>query len=277
MQMRRLLLGLAGSALLGGTAMAQTCTPRVPPASVIDAGKWTMSINPTLPPQQFVDSRGELQGLNVELARAAASKICLEPVFLRMDFPPMIPGLRAARFDTINTGMFWTEERSAMFYLVPYAQQAISIYTLPNSSLQITKFDDLSGRTVGVETGTYNERKSREANAEMVARGLRPVNFRTFSTASETVAALRAGQLEAAINIDETANEMVSRGIAKIHLRSLFGTDITYAFRDKALAEAFAAALNELKADGTYDRLFEKFGMTRLTSATFAIRGNGPN
>ncbi|WP_043829390.1 transporter substrate-binding domain-containing protein [Muricoccus aerilatus] len=277
MQMRRLLLGLAGSALLGGAAMAQTCTPRVPASSLIEAGKWTMSINPTLPPQQFVDSRGELQGLNVELARAAAAKICVEPVFLRMDFPPMIPGLRAARFDTINTGMFWTEERSTMFYLVPYAQQAISIYTLPNSSLQITKFDDLSGRTVGVETGTYNERKSREANADMVARGLRPVNFRTFSTASETVAALRAGQLEAAINIDETANEMVSRGIAKIHVRSLFGTDITYAFRDKALAGAFAAALNELKADGTYDRLFEKFGMTRLTNSSFAIRGNGPN
>ncbi|WP_338664627.1 ABC transporter substrate-binding protein [Pararoseomonas sp. SCSIO 73927] len=277
MTMRRLLLGLAGAALLGGAAGAQTCTPRVPAGSFVEGGKWTMSINPTLPPQQFVDSRGELQGLNVELARAAAAKMCVEPVFLRMDFPPMIPGLRAGRFDTINTGMFWTEERSSMFYVVPYAQQAISIYTLPNSALNLTKFDDLSGRTVGVETGTYNERKAREANAEMVARGLRPVNFRTFSTASETVAALRAGQLEAAINIDETANEMVSRGIAKIHVRSLFGTDITYAFRDRALAQAFAAALNELKADGTYDRLFDKFGMTRLANTSFAIRGSGPN
>jgi len=283
MHQRRLLLGLAASFLLGGAALAQTpaqspaCTPRVAAGSLLEAGKWTMSINPTLPPQQFVDSRGELQGLNVELARAAAAKMCLEPVFMRMDFPPMIPGLRAGRFDTINTGLFWTEERSAMFYMVPYAQQAISIYTLPGSTLRIGGFDDLAGRTVGVETGTYNERKSREANAEMVARGLRPVNFRTFSTASETVAALRAGQLEAAINIDETANEMVSRGIARIHARSLFGTDITFAFRDRALAEAFVAALGELKADGTYDRLFEKFGMTRLTGQGFAIRGNGPN
>lgn len=235
-----------------------------------------MSINPTLPPQQFVDSRGELQDLNVELARAAAAKMCLQPVFLRMDFPPMVPGLRAGRFDTFNTGLFWTEERSRLFYLVPYAQQAISIYTLPNSTLQITKFDDLAGRTVGVETGTYNERKSREANDEMVSRGLRPANFRTFSTASETVAALRAGQREAAINIDETANEMVTRGIARIHVRTLFGTDITFAFRSKALAEVFAAALNELKADGTYNSLFEKFGMTRLAAAAFAIRGPGP-
>lgn len=276
MHTRRLLLGFAGAALSGGAALAQTCSPRVAAGSLLEAGKWTMSINPTLPPQQFVDSRGELQGLNVELARAAAAKMCLEPVFMRMDFPPMIPGLRSGRFDTINTGLFWTEERSRLFYMVPYAQQAISIYTLPNSTLQIAGFDALSGRTVGVETGTYNERKSREANTEMVARGLRPINFRTFSTASETVAALRAGQLEAAINIDETANEMVSRGIARIHVRSLFGTDITFAFRDKALAEAFAEALNALKADGTYDRLFERFGMTRLADERFAIRGPGP-
>lgn len=276
MHTRRLLLGFAGAALSGGAVMAQTCAPRVAAGSLLEAGKWTMSINPTLPPQQFVDSRGELQGLNVELARAAAAKMCLEPVFLRMDFPPMIPGLRAGRFDTINTGLFWTEERSRLFYMVPYAQQAISIYTLPNSTLRITSFDDLSGRTVGVETGTYNERKSREANTEMTARGLRPINFRTFSTASETVAALRAGQLEAAINIDETANEMVSRGIARVHVRSLFGTDITFAFRDKALAEAFAEALNALKADGTYDRLFDRFGMTRLAGDGFAIRGPGP-
>ena len=235
-----------------------------------------MSINPTLPPQQFVDNRGELQGLNVELARAMAGKMCLEAVFMRMDFPPMIPALRSARFDTINTGMFFTEERSKLFYVVPYAQQAVSIYTLPDSRLNITGFDDLAGRAVGIESATYTERKSREANAEMVTRGLRAMDIRTFSTASETVAALRAGQLEAALNIDETAKEFVARRTAKIWVSGLFGTDITMAFRSRPVAAAAATALNALKADGTYDRLFDKFGMTRLADATFAIKGPGP-
>jgi polar amino acid transport system substrate-binding protein len=128
----------------------------------------------------------------------------------------MIPGLRAARFDTINTGLFWTEERSKILFLVPYAQQALSIYTDPKSSLKLEKFEDLAGRVVGAETATYQERKSREFNAEMVAKGLKPIDFRTFSTVTETSAALRAGQLEAAININETANALVQRGIAKI-------------------------------------------------------------
>lgn len=262
--------------MLISAAHAQNCTPKFAASELLEPGKWQMSINPTLPPQQFVDSKGELQGLNVELARAMAAKMCVEPVFLRMDFPPMIPGLRAGRFDTINTGLFWTEERSKLFYMVPYAQQAISVYTLPNSTLKIEKFDDLAGRVVGIESATYQERKSREVNAEMVARGLKPIDFRTFSTASETVAALRAGQLEAAINIDETVNDLVQKRVAKAQVMSLFGTDITFAFRSRAVAEAAAEALTALKADGTYDKLFDRFGMTRLTGATFAIRGPGP-
>ena len=150
---------------LSQAAGAQTCTPKVPASSLVEAPKWQMSINPTLPPQQFVDDKGELQGLNVELAREIAKRICVEPVFLRMDFPPMIPALRSGRFDAINTGLFWTEERSKMLYLVPYAQQAISIYTDPSSSLKLEKFEDLAGRVVGVESATYTERKARASNA----------------------------------------------------------------------------------------------------------------
>jgi polar amino acid transport system substrate-binding protein len=276
MQIRAFLLGVAGAALFLGSAWAQGCAPKVPADHLLTAGAWQLAINPTLPPQQFVDKNGDLQGLNVELARAMAAIMCLGPQFLRMDFPPMIPGLRSGRFDTIDTGLFWTEERSHLMFLVPYAQQAISIYTLPNSKLVITSFDDLAGHVVGVETATYQERKSREVNAAMVGRGLQPVDFRSFATASETVAALRAGQLDAAVNIDETAADLVQKGIAKVWVHGLFGTDITFAFRDQALAQAAADSLTALKAEGTYDRLFDKFGMTRLTGSSFAIRGPGP-
>ncbi len=278
MPTRRGLLQLSGMALLSAPARAQApaCAPKVTAPHLLEAGKWQMSINPTLPPQQFIDEKGELQGLNVELARAVAAKLCLEPVFLRMDFPSMIPGLRAGRFDTINTGLFWTEERSKLLYLVPYAQQAISVFTLPDSKLTIGGFDDLAGRPVGVEAATYQERKSREVNAEMMARGLKSIDFHVFTTASDSVAALRAGQIEAAINIDETAGEMVRKGIGKLWLHGLFGTDITFAFRDGTLAAAMAQALTEVKADGTYDRLFQTFHMTPLATSTFAIRGPGP-
>ena len=268
---------LVGAALCG-PALAQPCTPKVSAENLIAAGKLQMAINPTLPPQQFVDEKGQLQGLNVELGRALASKLCLEAVFVRMDRPGMEAALQAGRFDMINTGMFYTDERSKIMFMLPYGQQAMSVFTTPGSKLQIEKLDDLAGRVVGIEIGTYQEAKSRQMNADMVARGLKSIDFRTFTTASETTAALRAGQLDAAINADDTARAFVDRGIAKIWLSGLMGTDVTFNFRNRTLAEAAANAMDEVKADGTYAKTFEKFRMTELAdSSKFALRGPGPS
>ncbi|MEP9350454.1 ABC transporter substrate-binding protein [Xanthobacter sp. KR7-225] len=273
-----LLLGALGAApgALAQSAPAQGCAPKVSADHLVAPGKLQMSINPTLPPQQFLDEKGELQGLNAELGKAIAAKLCLEPEFVRMDMPPMIPALKARRFDAINTGLFWTEERSKLLFMIPYAQQAISIYTLPDSPLKIAKFEDLSGHSVGIETATYQERQAKVLNERMVAQGLKPIDFRSFKTASETTAALKAGQIEAGINIDETARVFEEKGLVKIWVQGLNGTDITLDFIDRPLAEAVAKALAELSADGTYDKLFDKFKMTRLKDRAFAIRGTGP-
>jgi polar amino acid transport system substrate-binding protein len=188
----------------------------------------------------------------------------------------MIPALKASRFDAIDTGLFFTDERSKMMYLVPHAQQALSVFVPSDSKLKIEKMEDLAGHIVGVESATNNEKKLKEANDAWVAKGGKPADIRSFKTATETVAALRAGQLEAAVNIDETATDLEKRGGVKILLRGLNGTPITFAFRDKAVAEAAAEAITAMKADGTYDKLFDQFGMTRLPDKVFKIVGPGP-
>jgi polar amino acid transport system substrate-binding protein len=263
--------------LLAAPAVAQTCAPKIDASHLVEAGKLMLSVNPTLPPQQFVNEKGELKGLNVEMGRDIARRLCLEPVFVRMDFPAMIPALRAGRFDGIDTGMFWTEERSKMMYLIPHAQQALSVFVPANSSLRITSLEDLGGHIVGVESATQNERKIKEAMAIWVAKGGKPIDLRSFATATETVAALRAGQLEAAVNVDETATELEKRAGVKVLLRGISGTPITFAFRDRAVAEAAAQAITAMKADGSYDKLFDEFGMTRLPDTTFKISGPGPS
>lgn len=269
----------AAALLLAAIALpsaAQTCAPALPAASLTAPGKLMLAINPTLPPQQFVDEKGELQGLNVELGRELGKRMCLTTEFVRMDFPAMVPALRGARFDGIDTGMFWTEERSRLMFMVPYAQQAIGVFGLASSGLKVNGFDDLSGRTAAIEIGTYQERKAKEANEDMQKRGLKPVTLLTFTTASDATAALRAGQVEVVVIVDNAARAISQqRGMALL-LVGFGGTDITFGFRDKAVAEAAARAFDSIRADGTYDALFDKFAMTKLPPGPFAIRGPGP-
>ena len=262
-------------ALPGGHASAQGCTPKVRDADLVQAGTLQLSINPTLPPQQFVDEKGELQGLNVELAKELAKRMCLTMSFVRMDFPAMVPALKGGRFDGIDTGMFWTDERSKLMFMVPYAQQAIGVFGMASSGLKLASFDDLAGRTAGIEIGTYQERKAKEANEDMVKRGLKPVTLLTFTTATDATAALRAGQVEAVIIVEDAARAISKQRGMELLLTGFGGTDITFGFRNKAVAEAAAEGFTAIRADGTYDALFDKFGMAKLPGP-FAIRGPGP-
>ena len=251
------------------------CTSKIPAADLVTPGQLQLAINPTLPPQQFVDDKGELQGLNVELGRELGTRLCLKTEFVRMDFPAMVPALKAGRFDAIDTGMFWTEERSKLMFMVPYAQQAIGVFAMASSNLALKSFDDLAGKIGAIEIGTYQERKAKEANEDMVKRGLKPVDLRTFSTATEATAALRAGQVDVVIIVEDAARAISKQRGMVLLLTGFGGTDITFGFRDKVAAEAAVLAFKELRADGSYDKIFDKFGLAKL-KGDFEIRGTGP-
>jgi polar amino acid transport system substrate-binding protein len=161
-------------------------------------------------------------------------------------------------------------------FMVPYAQQAIGVFAMASSDLKIDKIDDLAGHVVAVELATNQERKLKEASADMVTRGLKPIDLRSFSNASEAAAALRAGQVEAVAIVEEAARAIAKqRGMALI-LTGYGAADITFAFRDHAVAEATAAAFTAIRKEGLYDTLFDKWGMSKLPGVTFAIRGPGP-
>jgi polar amino acid transport system substrate-binding protein len=270
---------MAGAAAIGaGTllpreALAQA---KVAPPNLIKAGTLVMSMNPTLPPLQFVDDRGQLQGMRWELGNEIAKNLGLTPEYVRIEFAAMVPGLAARRWDMINTGIFFTEERSRLMYMVPYERAAVSFLAARGNPLGITKWEDLAGRAVSVELGGIEERRTREVDTMLKAKGLAGIDIRTFNNFAESFQALRAGQVQAATAIDATAMFMQTRGDFSRAVAGLFPQVATFAFANKTLAEAVAGALNDLKASGYYDTLFDRYGVLKIDSPTFKIEGPGP-
>jgi len=274
---RRSLLkaGAAASALAlaPGAARAQ---PKIAPPNIIKAGTLIMSINPTLPPLQFVDDKGELKGMRVELANECCKKLGLAPEYIRTEFATMIPGLAAKRWDMINTGIFWTEERSKLMYMVPYEQAAISFLAAKGNPLGIKTVDDLAGKKISVELGGIEERRTREV-ADMVAKkGLKPITVMTFNNFAEAFQALKAGQSDAATSIDATAMFMQQRGDFTRAVSGVFPQTACFAFANKTLAEAIASTLNDLKKDGYYGKLLDQYGVLKIDEDKFSIKGPGP-
>ncbi len=264
-------LGLAGLTPRGARAQA-----KVSPPNIIKANTLVMSINPTLPPLQFVNDRGELQGMRWELGNEIAKSLGLTPEYVRIEFSAMVPGLAAKRWDMINTGIFWTEERSKLMYMVPYERAAISFLVAKGNPLKIEKWEDLAGKAVSVELGGIEERRTREVDGMLKAKGLAGIEIRTFNNFAEAFQALRAGQVQASTSIDATAMFWQGRGDFTRAIAGLFPQTATFAFANKTLAEAVVGALNDLKKSGYYDQLFDKYGVLKIEGNTFKIDGPGP-
>ncbi|WP_269499051.1 transporter substrate-binding domain-containing protein [Castellaniella sp. S9] len=264
-------------ALTFGSASAENCVSPIPVADLVAEGQFSFATNPTLPPLQYVDKEGNLKGMSAELGYEIGKRLCLETSFVRMDLPAMFPALQAGRFDGISSANFWNEARSKAMYCVPYAIAGFNILGLPDSELKLESIEDLAGRSLAVEADSYQDHWLRKREKESIAQGKEPIRFFSFATASEALAALRAGQVEAMAIADYTGAEFVRRGIAKTLLSGQGNTQIMVSFRKKSVAEAVAKVLSEMREDGTYAKMMDQYSVTQLPSDhRFGIRGPGP-
>ncbi|MDQ0390499.1 transporter substrate-binding domain-containing protein [Labrys monachus] len=267
-------LVLAGITVFG-SAYAEDCAPKVDGAALLTPGEVSVSINPVSPPMQYADANGDLKGMRVEVGDAILQRLCLKSQHIRVDdFGTMIPGLKSGRWDMINTGVFYTEERAKVIYLVRYENQAISVATRPGEASGIKSVDDLSGKMVGVDIGGYEENKLKALDAELQSRGLAPIKITIFNDTNINYQALKAGQIDASFTIDAVSKEYADRGLSQIALKGLYPAPVAMAFRTRELADAFARTLTQMRDDGSYQAIFEKYGKQGWTGP-FDVKGPG--
>ena len=238
------------------------CEPTVGSPPLLYPGRIIVTINPTIPPYQYVDEDGNLVGLRVELGKEMARRMCLEIEWVRMDFAAMIPGLTAGKFDMINTGTFFKEERAKIMEMVPFDLSGMAISVPLDDPNNIEKKEDMAGLIVGVEAAGLEETTLREISAELEAQGLKPIDVRTFTDFGLAFAALEAGQLDAVMSVDAAAAHYAMEGTFKLAISAINPTPATFAFASTELAQAHADILQELYEEGWLDELYERYGLT---------------
>ena len=251
--------------LAGGTAIAQDCPADLP---TIEPGKLTMSINATLPPRQYLDSSGNLQGLHPDLGNEIAKRLCLEPVYVNVGFEVQIPGLASKRWDMVNTGMYYKPDRAKIMQMVPYVVNALAIVVQGGNPMNVTGYENLAGQPVGTEISGFADKLIREINDNQVAAGLASMDIQAFNTFGDAFAALGAGQVKAVFGPDATAAYLAERGPFAVGasglnpgLPSSFGFD---GATGEVLANAVADALRAMVKDGTYNDMMSSYGATQI-------------
>jgi len=220
--------------------------------TTVEAGKLTMATNATFPPYEMTTDSGEIEGIDVDTAKAIAEKLGLELQIDDMDFDAALLSVQQGKADIVMAGVTVTDERKAVMDFSDSYATGIQSIIVPEGS-DIASPDDLAGKKIGTQRGTtgYIYCSDDFGDDAVVA----------YDDGLTAVQALKNGQVDAVVIDNASAEEYVAANPGLVILDTSYAEE-DYAIgmaKGSALEDAVNAALEELKADGTLQSIVDKY------------------
>lgn len=235
------------------------------PDGIKKYGKLVVATNAYFPPFEYKNDKGEITGWDMDIAAELAKKLGVELVVEDMEFDSVLlaPGVNKAHI--AMAGISYSEKRDETLDFSKGVFDSTQVIIVKEDSAINGPFD-LGGKTVGVQSGTVGQLLG-EMDPDWAGEGddvclAKPGNVMKYTTGAEAVLALKQGKVDAVI-IDKfpAQNFVKNYSGTKIAENSVF--DDTYAFAvkegNKELVEWLNKAIDEMKADGTMDRINQKY------------------
>jgi polar amino acid transport system substrate-binding protein len=132
------------------------CGPAV--ASGSDSGTVRIAVEGAFPPFNYLDSKNQLQGFDVDVAKALCEEAKLKCEFMVQEWTGMIPSLLAGRYDAIVSSMSMSAERRQKVAFTRQYYDSPSVFIVrKGSAIAGTSPDDLKSVKLGVTAETAQE------------------------------------------------------------------------------------------------------------------------
>ncbi len=223
-------------------------------AKVKRAGVLTVGADTTYPPFEWIDTKkGQPVGFDIDLANLIAEKLGVKAKIISTAWDGIIPALKSGKFDVIISAMTITPERAKEIdFSIPYYDSG-QIIAVRKDNTAIHGPQDLAGKVVGVQTGTTGEE---------AAKKIKGIKIKEYPDIQYAFTDLEMGRIDAVVN-----DLPVSAYFIKTHpnlklVGKLFTVEhygIAFRKDEKALKEAINNILKQIKSDGEYDQLYEKW------------------
>ena len=118
----------SSSTAASGTAASVAPAASDQLSSIQSSGKLIVALEGAWQPWSFHDADDTLVGYDVEVSRAIAEKLGVEPEYVESDWDSLFAGMDAGRYDMVCNGVEVTEERSKTYdFTTPYGLSLIHI------------------------------------------------------------------------------------------------------------------------------------------------------
>ena len=244
---------IAGAALLQAALMAPVAAGENLDA-IKSAGVLKIGTEGTYAPFTYHDGDGKLVGFDVEIGAAIAEKLGVKPEYLEGKWDGLIAGLDANRYDVVINQVGITEERKQKYdFSEPYiASKAVLIVRSDDDSIK--GFSDLQGKKSAQSLTSNFGKLATASGAELVGTD----GF------DQSIQLVLTGRADATINdslsfLDFKKQKPDAPVKIAAEQEDADYSGIIFRKGDAELKAAIDKAIADIKADGTYQKIADKY------------------
>ena len=251
----------AGASGAASTAASGEAADRLEAAR--QRGTLIVALEGAWSPWCYHDDTDTLVGYDVEVSRAIAEHLGLEPEYVEGEWDGLFAGLEAGRYDIVCNGVEVTEERAKSYdFSEPYAYIHTAL-AVRSDNTDITSFEDLAGKTTANSIASTYMTLAESYGAEVLG----------VDTLDETIQMLLAGRVDATLNADVSFYDYLNvhpDAAFKLVAETEEASHVCIPVKNDGSADTLLAAVNEaidaLRADGTLAEISEKYFGSDISS-----------
>ncbi|AYG63857.1 ABC transporter substrate-binding protein (plasmid) [Rhizobium jaguaris] len=238
------------------------------PEKIKSAGEIKVGTEPQTPPYDFYgDDNKTIIGLERELRDEMGTRLGVKFTDMPAQFASIIPGIQAGRFDMGMSAFGDFADREKIVDVVNYMLEGTSIIVLDGNPKGVHKLKDACGLNAGAVQGSIPLQLLDKQKGLCPAD--KPLNVMQFPSNDQIKIALQSGRAD--LSMDTTGVAAYSlqhqpEGNRKLEL--VGGAQYAVGYQamlvskeSPQLRDALAATMQSMIDDGTYAKIFEKWGL----------------
>jgi glutamine transport system substrate-binding protein len=222
-----------------------------------DQEVYKVGIDVTYPPFEFKEGN-EYKGIDIDLINAIADNQGFKIELSAMDFGGIIPAMQANQLDVGMGGMSITDDRKKVVdFSNPYFDAGLIVVVKEDNKTTKT-FEDLKGKTVAVKKGTsganYTYEKAKDYNIKVVQFNDSPSMFQEVANGNADALIEDYPVITYAIAQKDLGLKTVGDRLTG----DQYGISVLKG-KNSELFEKINKGLEEIKKDGTYDKIIATY------------------
>lgn len=217
-------------------------------------------------PFNYTNADGTLGGFDVEIANAICADMKVTCDISAQDWDGIIPGLKAGKYDAIVAAMSVTPEREQQVsFTEPYFSNTLVFLAKKDSSFDPSNSSDINSNSIAAQRSTISSQWLETAYPKADMKLYDTLSNAFLDLSSERVDAMVSDKLPALEWLGTTSGSDYALKGEEVDINDNFAIAVR---PGDALQARINQSLANIKANGTYDDINQKYFAVPASSAT---------